>query len=191
MQNKIGAKREIRKLVEYLWDNEQVHLMASGTYGPGLGLVVLTDRRLLFVKDGMMSKTTEDFPLEKVASVQWSSGMLMGTLIVFASGNKAEITKMDRKDGKQIADAVRERLASGPAPAATPEPATAAPTGGQERAGAWERLATAPAPGPRRPPVRPNPGLGIPHRDAQPSITVYPAGSGHRRVRRQTVLPPR
>jgi hypothetical protein len=27
--------------------------MAGGTYGPGIGLVVLTDRRLLFVKDGM------------------------------------------------------------------------------------------------------------------------------------------
>jgi hypothetical protein len=42
MQNKIGAKRAIRKLVEYLWDNEQVHLMAGGTYGPGVGLVMLT-----------------------------------------------------------------------------------------------------------------------------------------------------
>lgn len=39
---------------------------------------MLTDRRLLFVQDGLTSKTTEDFPMDKVSSVQWSSGMLVG-----------------------------------------------------------------------------------------------------------------
>ncbi|GHE33351.1 hypothetical protein GCM10017673_40360 [Streptosporangium violaceochromogenes] len=128
MQSKIGAKREIRKLIEYLWDDEQVHLMSGGQYGAGTGLVVLTNRRLLFVKDGVMSKTTEDFPLDKISSVQWSSGMLLGTLIVFASGNKAEIKNMDKKDGKQVADTLRERLASG-----TARPAqVAGPTAGSD-----------------------------------------------------------
>lgn len=126
MQSKIGAGREIRRLIEYLWDGERVQLLASGQYGPGTGLVALTDRRMLFVKDGRMSQTSEDFPIEKIASVQWSSGVMFGTLIVFASGNKAEIKQMDKKDGKQIADALRDRLAPGQAPAAPAAPAPAA-----------------------------------------------------------------
>lgn len=138
MQSKIGSKREIRKLIEYLWEDEQVHLMASGQYANGTGLVALTNRRLLFVKDGMMSKTTEDFPLDKISSAQWSSGLLLGTLIVFASGNKAEIKQMDKKDGKQLTDALRERLASG-APS-QPAQAPAPQAGGGDVMGQLQQL---------------------------------------------------
>lgn len=129
MGNRFGAKREIRKLIGYLWEGEQVEHLAGGTYGPGIGLVALTDRRLLFVKDGMMSKATEDFPIEKISSVQWNSGLVQGTLTVFASGNKAEITQIYKDDGKRIADAIRNRL-SGPAgtPQPTPEAPAAAPS---------------------------------------------------------------
>lgn len=144
MDTKTGAKREIRKLVEYLWDGETVRHMVAGSYGGGTGLLVLTDRRLLFVKDGWTSKTTEDFPLEKISSVQWSSGMMMGKLAVFASGNKAEIVNVGKQAGKLIADTIRERLASGaayppppagahPQPVAPPPPVVRqAPAVGQE-----------------------------------------------------------
>lgn len=130
MQTKLGAKREIRRLIEYLWEGERVDFLASGQYGPGTGLVALTDRRMLFVKDGVMSKSTEDFPLEKISSVQWSSGMLLGTMIVFASGNKAEIKSMDKKDGKQLADALRDRISPGHAPAQPAAAPAPAPAGG-------------------------------------------------------------
>jgi hypothetical protein len=74
--------------------------MTTGTYGKGTGLVVLTDRRLLFVQDGVMSKTTEDFPMEKVSSVEWTSGMMLGSIVIFASGNKSEIKNVNKDDGK-------------------------------------------------------------------------------------------
>ncbi|MEU4803083.1 PH domain-containing protein [Actinosynnema sp. NPDC023587] len=126
MQAKVGAGREIKRLVEYLWEGERIELMAAGIYGPGQGLIVLSDRRLLFIKDGIGRQVTEDFPIEKISSVQWSSGMAWGNLTVFASGNKAEIKNMNKKDGKQIADAVRNRLSSSPVPAAVQPSATPA-----------------------------------------------------------------
>ena len=95
----------------------------------------MTDRRLLFVKDGVMSQVSEDFPYDKVSSVQWASGFVQGTITVFASGNKAEIKNVDKEDGKGMVDALRDRLnaptaspgAAAPAPApvaasATPDP---------------------------------------------------------------------
>src|SRR5687768_8843718 len=132
MDNQNGAKREIRKLVEYRWEDETVRHMVSGTYGSGTGLAVLTDRPLMFVKDGWVGKTTEDFPLDKISSVQWNSGIMFGKLTVFASGNKAEITNVGKQAGKAIADTIRERLASGPTyppqpPAQPPTPVAPAP----------------------------------------------------------------
>lgn len=124
MQSRVGAGREMKRLTNYLWEGETVHLMAAGRYGGGMGLVALTDLRLLFVMDGMTRQTIEDFPMEKISSVQWSAGMVQGTLTIFASGNKADIDQVQKKDGKQIADTIRARLAGS---ARRPEPQPAAP----------------------------------------------------------------
>jgi len=99
--------------------------MTAGTYGGGQGLVVLTDRRLMFIKEGVMRSKSEDFPLEKMSSAQWSSGMLTGKVTIFASGNKAEIGGVNKADGKRIVDNLRARLSS-PQPA---PPGPAAPAG--------------------------------------------------------------
>lgn len=127
MVSKVGAKREIKRLADHLWEGECVERLASGTYGGGMGLLALTDRRLLFLKDGIMSQTSEDFPFEKISSIQWSSGMMLGKIQVFVSGNKAEIESLGKDEGKQIVDAVRARISHGSAPVAAPNPA---PVGG-------------------------------------------------------------
>ena len=101
MSYKMGSKREVKRLPEHLWDNEKVAYITAGTYGSGTGIVVLTDRRLFFLKDGVMSKTSEDFPIEKISSVQWSTGMLLGKITVFASGNKARSSTFRRLTVKQ------------------------------------------------------------------------------------------
>jgi len=120
MRTKIRSGKEIKRLVRYLWEDEHVERMAAGNYGKGQGLLALTDRRLLFVKEGM-TKQTEDFPVEKVSSVQWASGITTGTITIFASGNKAEIKGVNKDDGKEMADHLRQRL-SAPKPMAASAP---------------------------------------------------------------------
>lgn len=115
MSYRLGSNREIKRLADFLWDDEEVARMVGGRYGGGTGLLVLTDRRLLFVKHGRMKQTLEDFPLDKVSSVQWSSGLALGKLTIFASGNKAEVDQLQKKDGKDLADHVREVIAVGSA----------------------------------------------------------------------------
>jgi hypothetical protein len=124
MRVKFGAGREIRRLASHLWEGETVRQMTTGTYGKGTGLVVLTDWRLLFVQDGLMSQTTEDFPLDKVSSVQWSSGMFLGNIMIFASGNKSEIQSVNKEDGKEIVDKIRHRLAAPGEPTGSPSAPT-------------------------------------------------------------------
>lgn len=117
----MGGGREIKRLESYLWEGERVERMTTGAYGKGTGLIVLTDRRLLFVQDGMMSQTTEDFPLEHVTSVSWASGLL-GTVVIYTAGNKAEIKNVHKGDGKEIVDLVRHRLSEGTAAQQQPAP---------------------------------------------------------------------
>lgn len=140
LKSTMGSKREIERLPEVLWEGETVEMLATGVYGKGNGLVAMTSHRLIFLKHGIMSQQVEDFPYARISSVQWSGGMLMGTLQVFASGNKAEIKQMPKDVGKDLADALRARLAD-VAPGTPPAgPAgVAAPAGGQDVA---SRLAT-------------------------------------------------
>lgn len=127
MSYRLGSNREIKKLPEYLWQGEQVTHLVGGMYGSGTGLVVLTDRRMMFLKDGWTSQTTENFPFEKISSVQWSGGMMLGKIIIFASGNKAEITQVQKPDGKAMVDALNNIVANGPAPAVQAAPVQHAP----------------------------------------------------------------
>ncbi|WP_309029115.1 PH domain-containing protein [Streptomyces alfalfae] len=131
LQSAIGSKREIQRLPEVLWEGETVEMLSPGLYGKGNGLVAMTSQRLIFLKHGIMSQQVEDFPYSRISSVQWSGGMLMGTMIVFASGNKAEIKQMPKDAGKALADALRARLADAvQAPAAGVQQAAPAPAGG-------------------------------------------------------------
>ncbi|WP_051744832.1 PH domain-containing protein [Streptomyces yerevanensis] len=137
-----GSKREIAKLPEVLWEGEAVHMLATGNYGGGLGLLAMTDHRLIFLKHGFMSQQIEDFPYSKVSSVQWNGGIVQGTLTVYASGNRAEIKQIPKADGKALADRLRMHIAQGSTPAAT---APASAVGGQPTAPVQDiasRLAT-------------------------------------------------
>ncbi len=163
----MGSRREIRKLVEHLWQGERVEALASGFYGNGNGLVALTDRRLFFLRDGWTGASTEDFPLSRLSSVSWNSGVLMGTITVFASGNKAEIKQVPKADGKALTDRVRA-VVSGQVATPPPGPYSASPHG---------------AP-PVAPPVAPPAGVSyVKPAPAQPS--ALPAAGGFPAVMEQ------
>ena len=126
---KIGSNREIRKLNEHLWPGEHVDSLAGGEYGEGRGLVVLTNQRLLFVYDAWTSQQVEDFPLEKISSIQWETGLVHGTVTIFASGNQAVITSVPKDDGADLTTRARHLLATR---SDAPYPAAVRGAAGQE-----------------------------------------------------------
>jgi hypothetical protein len=111
MKATTGSGKEVKRLASHLWEGERVERMVQGQRpnDATAGLLVLTDRRLLFVKEGMFGSKTEDFPLDKITSVEWSSGMALGSLTVFAMGNESKIKNLNKGDGKQMADLLRSR----------------------------------------------------------------------------------
>jgi hypothetical protein len=88
-------------------------MLAKGTYANGTGIVAMTSMRLLFLKHGVMSQTVEDFPYAKISSVQWHGGLVMGTLAVYTSGNRADIKNVPKDQGKAMADKLRAYIAQG------------------------------------------------------------------------------
>jgi hypothetical protein len=130
MTVRAGGGREIKKLVEYLLPGERVERMTTGSLGKGIGLVVMTDRRLLLVFDGRMNQSSKDYPYDKLSSVSWSSGMLSGT-ITMSTGmlSRVQITAVNKVDGRTLVDALRDRLGTG-ATQTTPPAAAAAPGAG-------------------------------------------------------------
>lgn len=125
--------REVNKLEDYLRNGEQVRAITAGTYAGGGGIVVLTDKRVLFIKDGWFSKTSQDFRLDRVASVEWRARLFTGTLILFAEGDADGVTieKVWNRSGKNMRDMLRDSSAQAGfgspagygAPAAAPAPA--------------------------------------------------------------------
>lgn len=105
-----GGTREISRLEWVLHEDETVQRLATGMYGRGVGLLALTDRRLLFFHRGRLSQTIEDFPIGRITSVQWHAGVLSGTITVYASGTKAEITNVHKDDGRELTERLRDRL---------------------------------------------------------------------------------
>jgi len=69
------TKKEIRELPNILSDNEEVVDLVPGFYSGGNGILVATPKRLVFVDKGMLyGLKVEDFPLDKVTSIQCETG---------------------------------------------------------------------------------------------------------------------
>lgn len=119
------VRREMKKLPELLGEAEAVLNLARGEYDGKEGLIVTTDRRIMFVEQGMIRSNLEDFPYEKVSSVKTETGLRSGKITIFASGNKAELKDIHPKQRtSEIGDYVRSRIGAGSAP----DPVVAEPT---------------------------------------------------------------
>ncbi|ONI63302.1 hypothetical protein CSIV_14170 [Microbacterium sp. CSI-V] len=114
------VRRDLNHLETHLADGETVDRIVSGTYDNANGILVLTDRRLLFLNHGILSQRSEDFPLEKISSVQFKGGMMLGEVTIYTSNQQATIKNVAKPLGKTFTDAVRSR-GSAPRAAAPPD----------------------------------------------------------------------
>ena len=111
--SKFLGKREINELPDILWENESVENLIQGMYNNGNGILVATNKRLVFIDKGLVfGLKVEDFPYDKISSIQYSTGLLLGKLTIFTSGNKAVIDNVDKKRVRIFGDFVRNKISS-------------------------------------------------------------------------------
>lgn len=106
------GRKEIKELPSILWENELPEAIIQGMYNNGLGILVCTNSRLIFIDKGMFyGLKVEDFALKNISSIQYETGMLMGKVTIFASGNRADIEQTDKKFARDFAEYVRSKIA--------------------------------------------------------------------------------
>lgn len=111
--SKFLGRREIKELPDILWENENVENIIQGLYNNGNGILVATNKRLVFIDKGLVfGLKVEDFPFDKISSIQYSTGLLLGKLTIFTSGNKAVIDNVDKKKVRIFGDFVRNKISS-------------------------------------------------------------------------------
>lgn len=130
LSNKIGKKRDIRKLPEYLNGGEVVLAMTGGLVAGKNGLLVATDRRALFIAEGIMNHSFEDFPYDRITGVTSSRGMVFGKIVIATAGASRVVDQVDKGEAEAVAAILRERVeattreryAPPPGPFPTPPP---------------------------------------------------------------------
>lgn len=109
--SKLLGYKEIKELPDILWENENIEKLVQGMYNGGQGILVATNKRLVFVDKGLIfGLKVEDFPYEKITSIQYKTGLVLGKITIFASGNKADIENVDKKQTRNFAEYVRAKI---------------------------------------------------------------------------------
>lgn len=108
------GRKEIKELPSILWENEMPEAIIQGFYNNGTGILVCTNSRLIFIDKGLIyGLKVEDFPLKNISSIQYETGMIFGKITIFASGNKADIEQLDKKQARNFSEFVRSKISKG------------------------------------------------------------------------------
>ena len=122
----IRANRELAELPSILQLDELPEAIIQGRYNDKGGILVATDRRLIFVHCGFFSTSYEDFPYDKFTSIQPRTGVFMGGLTIYAAGNGEDIKNTSNDRTIAFAGHIRTKL-SGTRPE-SPPPSQAMPS---------------------------------------------------------------
>jgi len=108
-QRYIG-KKEIKELPNILWQDEKIEKLTVGFYNGGSGILVATNKRVVFVDKGLFfGLRVEDFPYDKISSIEYKTGFGSGKIKIYCSGNKAEIDHVLAEDVKNVSEYIRAR----------------------------------------------------------------------------------
>lgn len=105
------GRKEINELPQILAEGEKVNNIIQGTYNNGQGILVSTNRRLVFIDKGLIyGLKVEDFPLDKISSIQYETGLLLAKVKIHTSGNIAVIDNVEKTSARQFAEFVRNYI---------------------------------------------------------------------------------
>ncbi|MDR2261024.1 MAG: PH domain-containing protein [Azoarcus sp.] len=109
--DKLFGRKEIKELPNILWDNEQVKKAVQGIYNSSFGMLVATDTRIIFVDKGfLVGLRVEDFALDKISSIEYDLGFIMGDITIYTSNNKAVIKSVPKQEARDFCDYVRNAV---------------------------------------------------------------------------------
>lgn len=106
-----GCGRELRSLERHLGHGERVRRLAGARYQGKIGIVVLTDRRVLFIVHGIFRRICDEFPYARLSLVGWRSFFGSGTITLHVGGHVAVVSGVDSRVGASLVTTLRHELA--------------------------------------------------------------------------------
>ena len=108
------GRKEIKELPNILSEGEVLDNIIQGVLNGGVGILVSTNRRLIFIDKGFFfGLKVVDYPLDKITSIQYEAGILFGTLKIVTSGSQSQIENVPKKEIRHFAEFVRNKIAKG------------------------------------------------------------------------------
>jgi hypothetical protein len=105
------GRKEIKELPSILAPSEKIDNLIQGVYSGGFGILVSTNRRLIFIDKGLFyGLKVEDFPLDKITSIQYETGLMFGEIKIHTSANIAKIENVDKSSARKFAEFIRDKL---------------------------------------------------------------------------------
>ena len=116
MGQQIVSRGEYRMLPEVLQMGEQPKCIITGNYNNRNGMLVATDRRLVFLdKQFFGAMETETILYNALSAVEWSTGVMMGSITLHAHGKANKVTNVDKKYVRYFANYLETKLMGGDA----------------------------------------------------------------------------
>mgnify|MGYP001156477236 CR=1 FL=1 len=110
--------RLTEKAKEYLNPNEEVVAIVMGAYETEIlggdsvrnGILIATNKRLVFYAKKLMGYELEDFPLSNISSIESGKNMMGHNISFFASGNKVKMKWINDGEIKKFVEYVRSEI---------------------------------------------------------------------------------
>jgi len=106
-----GVGKEIKVLPDLLREDENILGILSGMLNAKTWLVALTDKRVIFVNKGLLFGMEQmDTPLEKINTVDHSTGLINGHVRIWDGVSSMEVKHITKKTIKPFVDALNSEL---------------------------------------------------------------------------------
>lgn len=140
LYTKLLKMKEISELETFLHSDETILRITSAILkGSGKnGVFVATNNRCFFLyKGGLFSHvSSEQFAYDKISSVEFSTGLISAELVIYASGNKIELSII-KEEVRDLCEFLNSQSRKKPEPVAPPASANT----GNDMIAQLERLA--------------------------------------------------
>ena len=111
-KKRLGVGKELKHLHEVINKGENILGHTRGFYNKNTWLICITDRRVLFLDKGMIyGMKSAEIPLDNVSSVNYETGILVGSITVTAGGAEKKVGKLRKQDVKDISNLISEAAA--------------------------------------------------------------------------------
>jgi hypothetical protein len=110
--NRLIDSKEINELPSILEDGETVKRLVKGSYEQRNGILVATNKRLIFIHKGVLfGFGTEDFTYDRLTAIQYKLDSTFGTINILTSDDRMDIQRIDKDQTIAFSKYVREKIA--------------------------------------------------------------------------------